>query len=197
MSNQYLLEEKSIPVPRQLDPQQLPSIRLEDRSQLPSIVAVYFVLDGYDKVQYIGQSVKLKARICSHTKLRTFKNLYSPRIAWLEINDTKALNQAEQLLIQCFNPPLNTLSKLRYEEAWLGNFGKQKVICKLNQLMANKGLNQWDVSSATGIHWLTISQLYRNRFVKINNSTATKLCQYFDVGIEGLLEVILEKRDSA
>lgn len=197
MSSQYLLEERSIPVPCQLDPWQLPSVWLEDRNQLPSIVAVYFVFDGYDEIQYIGQSMKLKARILSHNKLRIFKNLYSARIAWLEISDIKVLNQSEQLLIQYFNPPLNVRNKLRYEEAWLGSFGEKKVICKLNQLIANKGLNQWDVSSATGIHWLTISQLYRNKFIKIDKPTATKLCQYFDVGIEGLLEIVPENTRNA
>lgn len=197
MSSQYLLEERSIPVPCQLDPWQLPSVWLEDRNQLPSIVAVYFVFDGYDEIQYIGQSMKLKARILSHNKLRIFKNLYSARIAWLEISDIKVLNQSEQLLIQYFNPPLNVRNKLRYEEAWLGSFGEKKVICKLNQLIANKGLNQWDVSSATGIHWLTISQLYRNKFIKIDKPTATKLCQYFAIGIEGLLEIVPESTRNA
>ena len=71
-----------------------------------------------------------------------------------------------------------------------------QVICKLKELMNNKGLNQSQLSKATGLSPATVGNLYRNRFSRIDIDTLETLCKHFGVGIDGLFEVVFDDGDT-
>lgn len=71
------------------------------------------------------------------------------------------------------------------------------MICKLKRLMEDEGLNQLQVSEATGLSPTTVGKLYRNQFERIDKATLITLCKYFRVGISELFEVIFEEEDKA
>ena len=64
-----------------------------------------------------------------------------------------------------------------------------KMICKLKNLMEERGLSQKALAEATGISPTTVGKLYRSEFSRIDNNTTITLCKFFDVGIADLYEV--------
>ncbi|MHC5747346.1 MAG: ribbon-helix-helix domain-containing protein [Nostoc sp.] len=116
-----------------INPLNLPSLPLNERSHLPKCSAIYFVMQGED-VLYIGKTTNLAQRLTAHNRQKQFTKLSSDIcIAWLECNDTKLLKQIEEALIDLFKPLLNgttnpdaskrvnlTLPHIVYEdlEAW-------------------------------------------------------------------------------
>ena len=67
-----------------------------------------------------------------------------------------------------------------------------KMICKLKNLMEERGLSQKALAEAIGISPTTVGKLYRNEFSRIDNNTTITLCKFFDVGIADLYEVVKE-----
>lgn len=86
----------------------LPSVALEDRSELPNTPCIYFAIDSNNVVQYIGQTANANKRWKSngHHKYEKLSQLLSVRIAYLE-TDIDLLNDIEKALIEYFDPPLN------------------------------------------------------------------------------------------
>ncbi len=90
----------------EINPLALPSLPLGERSQLPNLPAIYFVLNG-ESVLYIGRTVNLSQRWVSHHRYEEISQLKLAKIAWLECSDPALLNEIEQALISYFLPPLN------------------------------------------------------------------------------------------
>lgn len=95
-----------------INPFVLPSLPLTERSNLPSLPGIYFVISESNEVLYIGQSTNLMFRWHStnHNKYRDFINLGNVRIAWLVVEEIDLLI-IEGKLISIFRPPFNTAGK--------------------------------------------------------------------------------------
>lgn len=91
----------------EVNPFALPSLPLVERSGLPNLPAIYFVIAG-EQVVYIGQTKNLVRRLLTHDKLKKFTRAGAEtRIAWLECNELSLLRQIESVLIEYFAPTLN------------------------------------------------------------------------------------------
>jgi hypothetical protein len=111
-----------------LDPQTinlaiLPSLLLEQRSEMPEIAAIYFAIDSQGVVQYIGRAKNLKHRWEAHHKGVDLALMGGVRIAYLE-TDCDLLPEVEKALIQYFKPPLNGFQK-KVKKSKTGGFSKQ------------------------------------------------------------------------
>ncbi|MEO0844027.1 MAG: GIY-YIG nuclease family protein [Cyanobacteria bacterium J06643_5] len=86
----------------EINPLTLPSLSLNERKQLPSCSAIYFVMQG-DCVLYIGQTINLAQRWATHNRLKQFAKMVGDiRVAWLECSDTNLLRKVEAALIEQF-----------------------------------------------------------------------------------------------
>ena len=63
------------------------------------------------------------------------------------------------------------------------------VICRLRELMNDRGLKQFEVAVATKLSPTIIGNLYHNQFQRIDCKTAEKLCLYFGCKFGDLFEV--------
>lgn len=86
---------------------ELPSVKLAEKSQLPGMPGIYFVIDGEGKIRYIGLSVNIKVRWVVHHKLKTFRDIQEAKIAYFLVKNTLSLTQIEIALIKHFEPDLN------------------------------------------------------------------------------------------
>ena len=88
--------------------QELPSVSLEDRSQLPEASSIYFAIDSNNVIQYIGRTTNLNKRWAStrHHRYQELNNKSGVRIAYLKTDDD-LLDEIEEALIKHFEPPLN------------------------------------------------------------------------------------------
>ena len=68
--------------PTTITPTALPAVALDERSDLPTHAAIYFVLPG-NTVLYIGQAGSLPQRWAAHHRLQQFNEYGNCRIAWL------------------------------------------------------------------------------------------------------------------
>ncbi len=91
-----------------IDPLELSSLPLLERSSLPNCPAIYFVLAG-ERILYIGRSVNLAQRWVSHHRWNQLTQMCpKARIAWIECNDSELLPKLEAALIERFKPELNS-----------------------------------------------------------------------------------------
>ena len=88
----------------------LPSVSLEQRSQLPTTPCVYLAINGEGKVQYVGKSNNPRKRWESHHKGIDLALIGGIRIAYIE-SDADLLPEIERALIAYFHPPLNRLCR--------------------------------------------------------------------------------------
>jgi hypothetical protein len=89
-----------------LNPFTLPSVALDDKTELPEKPRLYFVLDD-DRLLYIGKSKNMKQRWAGHHRHDQVKQMSRyPRIAFLDIDDV-ALLYVERMIITRFKPILN------------------------------------------------------------------------------------------
>lgn len=92
--------------PQTINPLTLPSMALNERSQLPSQPCIYFAIDSQGVVQYIGRTVNLQARWLKHHRYKQLAQSEDIRIAYLFI-EPDLLPEVEIALIEWFNPQLN------------------------------------------------------------------------------------------
>jgi DNA-binding Xre family transcriptional regulator len=172
--------------PSTIDPLQLPSVGLTDKKQLPQIPCIYFAIDIYDQIQYIGRSINPRQRWQNHHRQA---QLIGCRIAYMEC-DVALLDEVETALIEWFSPQLNGM---RSPVADLGAV----VNCKLSALMQAMGVDQKTVAEGTGLSPTTVGKLCRNHFDRIDNHTAIQLCKYFGLKtLDDLIEIVW-KEDAA
>ena len=93
--------------PQSLDISTLPSIALKHKAKLPNIGGIYFVLDKFGQVQYIGKSFGIKQRWQQHHLYRQIKHEEGMRIAYLAVDSPELLPEIEVALISWFKPQLN------------------------------------------------------------------------------------------
>jgi GIY-YIG catalytic domain len=91
----------------EIDPLALPSLPLLNRSQLPNLPAIYFVITD-EQVIYIGRTSNLRQRWVDHHLLKQ-KALGEilVKVAWLSCSDINLLPSIELALIEYFQPCLN------------------------------------------------------------------------------------------
>ena len=99
--------------PSELNLSSLPSVSIENRSQLPSTPCIYFAIDALGVVQYIGRSVNPKFRWVAHHKQSTLQKIGSIKISYLFIDLPELLPSIEEALIEWFQPQLNLISSGR------------------------------------------------------------------------------------
>lgn len=107
----------TIPIPR-VNPYRLPSILWRDKSELPLLSGIYFVLDGVD-ILYVGKAKNLRRRWQSNSHHRYAAIAHLQRIiddsklgepikiAWVECPE-EYLSQLEREMIKQFNPRFNS-----------------------------------------------------------------------------------------
>lgn len=64
-----------------------------------------------------------------------------------------------------------------------------RVEIRLRELMAERGVTQDDVASATGIPQSTLSRWAGNKVDRMDKGIILKLCAYFQCGIEDLISI--------
>ncbi|MBW4469261.1 MAG: hypothetical protein KME45_03255 [Stenomitos rutilans HA7619-LM2] len=87
----------------------LPSLPLEQRSQLPTTPCIYFAIDAQGVVQYIGKAKNARQRWIgsSHHCYKNLLTMGGVRLAHLVVDDAIFLSEIESALIAWFNPVLN------------------------------------------------------------------------------------------
>lgn len=91
----------------------LPALPFEQRSCLPALSAIYFVLDGQHNIVYIGRTYSLRKRWQQHHRFRTLSKESSLSIAWLIVTDIDALPDLEKACIVYFQPSANKSTHTR------------------------------------------------------------------------------------
>jgi putative transcriptional regulator len=70
---------------------------------------------------------------------------------------------------------------------------QKTVICNLQKLMGEKGLNIAQLSRTIGITQNTIRGYVQNRFNRIDCEVAIKLCNHFGVQFGEMFEIVEDK----
>ena len=111
----------------------LPSVKLEDRKELPEDSGIYFVIDSKGIVQYIGRSNNLKNRWNAHHRQNQLETFNSIQIVYLLVNDRSLLDEIEQVLIKWFEPRLN------FTQVDTGNTTKkERIVFYVDQSVKDK-----------------------------------------------------------
>lgn len=163
--------------PQTINPLSLPSVALNERSQLPSQPCIYFAIDSQRVIQYIGRSVNPRLRWNSHHQIIWLEAMEEVKIAYLLIQDKRLLPQVEQALIDWFQPPLNVNRRISLPEnlgfdtkGCLSNriqeFGKEKGIPSANKF--------WQI---TGLPRATAFRLWRDRDIYPDRTTVEVICK--------------------
>lgn len=92
-----------------IQPESLPFVVIEAKANLPTEPCIYFAIDRFGVVQYIGKSVNPKRRWGNHHRYDELSEIGSIRIAYLYV-DADLLNEVEAALIKQFKPQLNRKS---------------------------------------------------------------------------------------
>jgi DNA-binding Xre family transcriptional regulator len=165
-----------------VNPLDLPSVPLEQRSQLPETSCIYFAIDGEGVVQYIGQTKNLKRRWKAHDKGVELGAIGGVKISYLDC-DTTLLNDIEKALIDWFDPPLN--SRLRTHLAV--NTDESRIEIRLKQARESKQLSQYELAQRSGMSPQNIQKLEQGRAKGIQLDTLDALCEALDCEIQELL----------
>lgn len=68
------------------------------------------------------------------------------------------------------------------------------IKCHLSKIMGERKLKISDVSNETGINRGTITRLYHETAIRVEFDVLEQLCNYFECGIEELLEIQKEDK---
>lgn len=98
--------------PESIDLKSLPSLPLQQKSKLPSKSGIYFAIDSFGSVQYIGLAKNIQHRWAGHHRYEELKQSDGVRIAYLLVSDVALLPEIEHALIAWFKPPLNKSTSL-------------------------------------------------------------------------------------
>lgn len=174
--------------PESIDLRSLPCLSLEDRANLPDVAAIYFAVDSFDEVLYIGRSVSLLRRWTGHHRLSQLVNIGQVKIAWVEISETALLPQVEQALIEFFSPPLNGSEVVGNPVGSLINTVDRLAIAHgiKNAYQFCKKVEGWMPES-------TARRLYRDRNIWPDKSSVIAICEVFKVQPGDFLAYIPEE----
>lgn len=122
-------------------------LEFENKSLLPKIPAIYFVLEG-EEIIYIGQTKDLCHRWQSHHLLKEFKELSSNiSIAWLQCENIKLLRPIESSLIEAIKPRFNV--SIRGETS--GSFKPKWNLGKTQSIRIPIALYDWTIAIAKAL----------------------------------------------
>lgn len=169
--------------PSTINPFTLPSLPLHQRSHLPKVAAVYFVLKS-SSILYIGQSTNLFRRWQNHeivkqltTSQASFAGKASPanvaqltniRIAWLKCSKTKLLS-TETILIRQFTPKFNkAVQIIDYSQPI-------DFRVALDRTIKNFGLKAADIAKNSGAISVHELSKYRRGHKDIASKTFSKI----------------------
>jgi hypothetical protein len=117
-----------------------PSLAFADRSDLPPVPALYFVLSDRREVVYIGQTANLRERWKSHHRARQM-TLGAYRVHWKEIADEDQRLAAEKAAIEYFRPLWNRtevpVADIKRVEAYINDVARymeidpRELVCKI------------------------------------------------------------------
>lgn len=62
------------------------------------------------------------------------------------------------------------------------------IKCHLSTLMGERKLKISDITRDTGINRGTLTRLYHENFSRIDVEVIDKLCKYFDINVQDILE---------
>ncbi len=159
--------------PESIDLSTLPCVALSERNALPSTSGIYFAIDAYGVVQYIGKAVNIQQRWLTHHRYAQLKDYQSVKIAYLAVSDPELLLPIESALIDWFDPSLNGSEVLR---------GVQEpcdIKWNLAHIMFDRGMKTGELSEMTGLHPNTISKLKAQREMpsRLDRKTLEGLCK--------------------
>ncbi len=84
----------------------LPYAKFKDRRFLPDVTVVYFALDEFNRILYIGKALDLRERWSNHHKIPTLEHLSCERIYWANTTQDK-YSDFESDMIDRFQPCTN------------------------------------------------------------------------------------------
>lgn len=93
--------------PESIDLSSLPWLPIEEKAAFPKRPSIYFAIDSFGNVQYIGRAVNVKHRWVQHHRYDDLKGIGGVKIAYLFVDSPELLPDIEIALIQWFRPPLN------------------------------------------------------------------------------------------
>ncbi len=67
------------------------------------------------------------------------------------------------------------------------------IKCHLSRIMGEKRLKISNLSSETGINRGTLTRLYHETFTRVDIDVIDKLCNFLEVGVGDLFEVVEER----
>lgn len=145
-----------------INPLTLPSVPLDERSQLPSTACVYFCLSESDEVLYIGKTTNLRQRWMAHHRYAELEEIGNIHLAWLQCsaNDLEIL---EDKLIKILEPLLNGKRTKVYSSLPLpeGLSFHSWFFLRRRQL----NFSQDDIATALGVSGQTVSNWERSRSI--------------------------------
>lgn len=143
--------------PEAINPLELPSVSLAERSQLPQHPVIYFAIDSEGVVQYIGRSINPRQRWMQHHRCNQLLKMGSVRIAYL-FADADLLPAIEEALIQWWQPPLND-SEVEFESKGLRivfSFEAPGIGDRIREYRKNSSRTLAELAAEAGIsvpHW--------------------------------------------
>jgi excinuclease UvrABC nuclease subunit len=91
---------------------ELPSVPFANRSFLPTVPGVYFILGDSGRLFYVGEAwVSIKRRICGHKRVKQALQVENVRIAYLPCTDKHQRILTETFAIFSLQPELNVVHK--------------------------------------------------------------------------------------
>jgi len=170
--------------PSNLNLSTLPSVPLEDRSQLPQSPCIYFAIDSLGTVQYIGRSVNPKNRWASHSKTTELNALDQVRIAYMFVDDANLLTPIENALIAWFNPSLNKTE--RFNPFGVGMLG----------LRLRSGKKAVEIAVELGVSFATVRNWEQLKNVpRMTPASMQKVMGVYGCTLEELVAAELEIED--
>lgn len=95
-------------IPKRVNPTLLPSVRLDNLEKLPEIAAIYFVLNDFEEVLYIGKTENIKRRWNSDNKKELLERT---KITYFPIASADRLSEIETTFIKWFKPQYNVTGR--------------------------------------------------------------------------------------
>lgn len=169
--------------PAAVNPLSLPFAPLNRRSLLPAEPCIYFAIDSYGVIQYIGRSINAQSRWVRHHRYEQLKAMGGVRIAYLQA-DSDLLPAIEIALIEWFDPPLN-------ESSVFGDSANDRpsgIRNKIKQFLDSRGITPYQFEKQAKIAHRTAYDLYNNPLQIPSSSVLDKICSTYNIQPGDILE---------
>jgi hypothetical protein len=175
-----------------LDLSTLPSVALEEQSQLPTTPCIYFCLHESGEVLYVGKSLCPRQRWASnHHRLRQMKEIGDVTIAWLIVNSVNSLQELEEELIARFTPRFN---RVKSSAPRASKTGLKVLRNTLRQFIEKRAMTPYTLSKCTSLPLNTIYRLVNDPCVIPTGKVMDIILNSFD---DAYVTDILGRADEA